>query len=424
VERYLPLLKSYILENCEKMTREPKGILKYPYITPSSQDSPFYSDNLWDWDSWFASVALGQAEMDSGQKDHFFIYEAGCIKNFLDHTASDGVMPIQLNPKGSLDSELSRSDGDKKAAYSQNMHKPVLAQHAALIIQKTGKVEWLIPHMDKIKLFLNRYLESHVHKETSLAYWQTDFAVGVDNDPSVFYRPDKSCGSIYLNCLLYRELLAYGYLLEMQGKIDEAIQWRGKADDLARAINAYCWDERDEAFYSVDFALRSINPSDWLHKGAPRAWNCLLLRIDNWSSFLPLWAGFASHEQAKRLVKRYHDDRTFRCNYGIRSLSRLEKMYNLRASNNPSNWLGPVWGISNYLMFRGLQKYGFTEDAQEIAEKTVRLFGKDLENSGSLHEFYHPDNGEPIMTKDFQNWNFLVLNMIAWLEHRPEFTEF
>ena len=52
------------------------------------------------------------------------------------------------------------------------------------------------------------------------------------------------------------------------------------------------------------------------------------------------------------------------------------------------------------------------------------LFGRDLESSEALHEYYHPDTGEPIMTKGFQNWNFLVLNMIAWLEGRATVTEF
>jgi len=41
-----------------------------------------------------------------------------------------------------------------------------------------------------------------------------------------------------------------------------------------------------------------------------------------------------------------------------------------------------------------------------------------------LHEFYNPDTGDPIMTKGFQNWNFLVLNMIAWLEGRVVVSEF
>jgi putative isomerase len=137
-----------------------------------------------------------------------------------------------------------------------------------------------------------------------------------------------------------------------------------------------------------------------------------------------MWAGIASQEQAERMRERLVDRRTFRANYGIRTLSRLEKQYNLRASNNPSNWLGPVWGVSNYLVFRGLLKYGFADDARELAEETVALFGRDLESTGSLHEFYHPDTGEPIMTRNFQNWNFVVLNMIAWLEGRPVVAEF
>ncbi len=150
-----------------------------------------------------------------------------------------------------------------------------------------------------------------MHEETGLAYWQTDFAVGVDNDPSVYYRPEKSTASIYLNCLLYRELLAYGYLLEESGRQVEANRWRGRAQNLADAVNTHCWDERDGTFYSVDLNLRPIDEDDWLHSGAPRRWSSLLLRVDSWSSFLPLWAGFASHEQAERMRERYLDPRTF-----------------------------------------------------------------------------------------------------------------
>ena len=137
-----------------------------------------------------------------------------------------------------------------------------------------------------------------------------------------------------------------------------------------------------------------------------------------------MWAGLASQDQAARMVERIRDRRTFAAQYGIRSLSRLEKMYDLRASNNPSNWLGAAWGITNYMIFRGLLKYGFFDDARELAQKTVRLFGQDLETNGCLHEYYHPDSGEPIMTRHFQNWNFLVLNMIAFLEDRRMVTEY
>jgi putative isomerase len=417
IERYIPLLKSFVPASCAQLTREPSGVLHHPFIVPTTPESAYYTMSLWDWDSWFVSVALGQVEADTEQLGKFMTYEQGCVRNFLEHTDDAGAMPIMLGPDGPMERGSSPTE-------TQNMHKPVLAQHAALLTVRQGDVDWIKTQLDDLGRFLDRYLSSHTDKATGLAYWQSDFAIGVDNDPSVYYRPDKSCGSIYLNCLLYRELLAYGYLLELLGRVDEANQWRDRASDLADAMNEHCWDERDGTFYSVDFALRPVDPADWLHRGAPRAWPCLLLRVDSWSSFLPMWAGFASQEQAQRMVERYRDRRTFHANYGVRSLSRLEKAYSVRASNNPSNWLGPIWGVANYLVFRGLLKYGFVEDARDLAEKTVTLLGRDLERNGSLHEYYHPDSGDPVMTRGFLSWNLLVLNMIAYLEGRPMVTEF
>ena len=200
-------------------------------------------------------------------------------------------------------------------------------------------------YMATIGRFVDRYLKSHVHAGTGLAYWQSDFAIGVDNDPSVFFRPYKSTAAVYLNSLLYRELLAYGYLLEELQDIDQANRRRRQAQDLADAMVSYLWDERDGTFYSADVGLRPVDEADWLHHGAPRSWSSVLLRIDSWSSFMPMWAGVASIEQAERMVERVRDKRTFRANYGIRTLSCLEKMYDLRASNNPSNSL-PRCGAS------------------------------------------------------------------------------
>ena len=76
------------------------------------------------------------------------------------------------------------------------------------------------------------------------------------------------------------------------------------------------------------------------------------------------------------------------------------------------------------MVFRGLADYGFKKEARMMAEKTVALFGEDLKKEGALHEYYDPDTGTPIMNKGFQNWNYLVLNMVAWLEGRNVVHEF
>jgi putative isomerase len=61
---------------------------------------------------------------------------------------------------------------------------------------------------------------------------------------------------------------------------------------------------------------------------------------------------------------------------------------------------------------------------RELAIKTIRLFGRDFERFGALHEYYQPENGEPILNRGFQNWNYLILNMINWLENTATVEEF
>jgi putative isomerase len=143
------------------------------------------------------------------------------------------------------------------------------------------------------------------------------------------------------------------------------------------------------------------------------SWKCLPMRIQMFTGFLPLWCGIASQAQASELVKvNYTADDRLRASWGIRSLSSRESMYSLAFSSNPSNWLGPVWIIVNYFAWKGLQRYGFQREADELADKTIALLGADLERNGSLNEYYHPDTGEPLSHNGFIDWNLLVLEMI------------
>ena len=98
------------------------------------------------------------------------------------------------------------------------------------------------------------------------------------------------------------------------------------------------------------------------------------------------------------------------------SLSKLEKMYSVKVSGNPSCWLGPIWGIANYMTFLGLLNYGYVDLAKEMCEKTIEMFGKDIEENGEMHEYYDPETGKGVHNKGFQSWNLLVVNMIKWYE--------
>jgi len=227
-----------------------------------------------------------------------------------------------------------------------------------------------------------------------------------------------------------KELQAMAYLAERL-KLDNS--YEQDAATLKLAIQKNCWDEKDGFYYSVDLNLRPITnePSIVfgkpfvLHKGMPRTYACLIQRIGVWSGFMAMWAGIATPEQAKRMVaENYLDKRTFNAKYGVRTLSKLEQMYSLKASSNPSNWWGPIWGISNYMTYKGLLKYGFKKEANDLTYKTIMLFGNDLKTNGVLHEYYNPDTGFGIINPGFQNWNYLVLNMIDELTGRKTIEEF
>lgn len=429
-DAYVPIIRAALQKEYHGMLREEGGSLQFPFITPGSAQ---YADILWDWDSWLSDVALRQILREAPASDDarkLLRYEQGCVLNYLSYGGMDGWIPITIYRNSPPRATLIKG----RDMYQTNMHKPCLAQHAAfLVAQDNGNAEWLRERFYFLQTFVDRYRNHQRHKATGLYFWNDDTAIGVDNDPCTFMRPKRSSGSIYLNCLMYKEYLAMVYLCSCLHLDEIGREYQQDADELKTAIQRYCWDERDGFFYSVDLNLPEYvltntaepNASAMpLHAGFPRDYDCLIQRIDVWSGFMAMWAGIATPEQARRMVQHLMDERTFNAAYGVRTLSKLEKMYNVRASGNPSLWTGPIWGISNYLVFRGLVRYGFTQEARDLANKTIVLFGRDLERNGALHEYYLPDSGEPVLNRGFQNWNYLVLNMIVWREGKQPVAEF
>ncbi len=431
IRKYTSLCRKYIYSEMEGMYREPGGALKYPFLAPGSSQ---YLDMLWDWDSWLSDVALRQILLERGHKSDSLKalpYEQGCVLNSLNYGGMDGWIPIWIERNAPTREEML----SVRNPWKSNMHKPTLAQHAAFIVRTmNGDAEWLREDFYFLQAFINKYLNFHRHKATGLLYWETDEAIGVDNDPSTFFRPPGSSGSIFLNVLMVKELSAMAYLAGCLNLPDITRFYAGEAGKLKENIRTHCWDPRDSFYYSVDLNLRPVEKPDmsalqpgalYLHTGQPRTYDCLIQRLSVWSGFMAMWAGVATQQQAEAMVGRhYRDTLSFNAPAGIRTLSPLEKMYDVRASGNPSSWLGPVWINANYLVFRGLVNYGYIEDARELAEKTILLLGRDIERFGAMHEYYLPQNGEPLLNKGFQNWNFLVLNMAAWLEGMPVITEF
>ncbi|MBQ7679387.1 MAG: trehalase / alfa-L-rhamnosidase / mannosyl oligosaccharide glucosidase [Butyrivibrio sp.] len=408
----------YIDRNIEKVLKEPVGFIRYPFIDPGS----VYDGNVWDWDTYwcvYGLLPLAERLSMKDARERILRHAQGNVLNFLDWQLDDGYIPMMIEngkwPEPYLNIQ-------HKNGVLMNMHKPFLCQQIRLISNYMGDYGWILDKLPQLDRYFGRYRADYYHTRSGLYVWADDIMIGMDNDPASFGRPRFSTANIFLNCFMVMELNAAEAIYRAAaGQGADRSHWSLRADQMSqqrealiREIRGQMYDRRDRFYYSVDIDVETRR-YDWFHQGLGVFWKSLPIRIATWSGFLPLLAGIATQEEAEALRLHLNDEAAFGSAYGVPTLGRNEPMYNTEATNNPSNWLGPIWLVANYCVFRGMLDYGFTEEARRICDGSVRLLEQDLTQSGCLHEYYDPETGAPVMNGGFINWNILVLNMEAEL---------
>jgi hypothetical protein len=189
---------------------------------------------------------------------------------------------------------------------------------------------------------------------------------------------------------IYREYLALAVLALKLGKSEDVGKYKQRAEALSRLVRERMWSEKDGMFLNTD------------------AWTDKPVRVKTWTNLVPLWAGIAAPEQAKRMIAQHLlNPKEFWAPQGVRTLTPDEPLYDPKSGY----WRGPVWVISNYLLNARLDEYGHKEEAQEVADKTVRVLVRDYHTSGGMNECYNPETGEPIASGHFLSWNLLAAHM-------------
>lgn len=409
---YEELLTGHIIEAASRILKEPNGCLHYPFVNPGS----VYEGNLWDWDSFWAVYGLlnlakkierQHAGFDR-KLDTYLVYAKGNVQNFFDHQLDDGYIPMMITTKDRKEPYLNTKH---KEGVIMNMHKPFLCQQIDLISTYGCDFSWVEEYYDNIERYFTCYDSYYFNDNCGLYVWADDIMIGMDNDPASFGRPRFSTASMFLNGFMVAELRAMAHLSGELSRTHRVDHYLGKADTLVQHIQEECWDPRDRFFYSVDVDVKT-RQFDWFHKGLGVFWKTLPIKIRTWTGFIPLWAGFATKIQAAYMYSLHITDKnSFSSPYGITSLAMDEKMFNVTPTINPSNWLGPIWVIVNYIVFKGLMNFGYSDEAAKLCAKTLHLLGADLEKTGTLHEYYEPMTGQPVMNGGFINWNILALNM-------------
>ena len=359
----------------QDVVKPPQGMLKHEYLVPAG---PYFQ--LFDWDMYFMGVALsydGVGKPVATSVEDFL--------EFVDEYANwEGYTPREIAPD---------------ALWTlPEMCKPFLSQAALRASLTMVDFGWLrrengaSKQSNYVKLThtLN-FWENTRRSPDSLFRWYNGVESGADNNPAVSDKPAEVTEGVDLQCYIFREYLALEAVAQKLGKSDDAAKYKQSAEALRRLVQEKMWSEADGMFLNID------------------TWTGKPVRVRTWTNFVPLWVGIATPEQAKRMIDEHLlNPKEFWCDYGVRTLAPDEPLYNPKSGY----WRGPVWVISNYLLMHGLMNYGRGKEAQELAEKTVRLLVRDYHTTGGMNECYNPDNGEPTAGGHFLSWNLLAEHML------------
>ncbi len=191
-----------------------------------------------------------------------------------------------------------------------------------------------------------------------------------------------------LNSLLVLDGMLLAALADTLGRpADEAVALRARCRELSAAVRRDLWDPTREVF-------------------ANRRWDGDFVRSVTPTSCYPLIAGIATAEQAEALVRGWITDETrFAGEWPVGATTHDDT-----ASGDNTYWRGRVWPPLNWLTFLGLRRYGYTEEADWLAARSVALFARGWEQRRSW-ENYGQRSGKGADSPDadpFYTWSALL----------------
>ena len=199
---------------------------------------------------------------------------------------------------------------------------------------------------------------------------------------------------VCLNSLLYKTEKDLEQISRWLGRTTDAEKWSKRAEERKKLIARYLWDEKAGFFF--DYNLLTGQRSSYRYA----------------TTFYPLWAGLATPEQAKAVVK---------------NLAALEKPGGLAMSpeDTGAQWDLPYgWGNIEMLAIDGLRRYGFNADADRISYEFLSMVAENFRRDGNIREKYdvvtrsseaHVENGYAMNVVGFGWTNAAFLELLHGL---------
>ena len=304
--------------------------------------------HVWLWDSMFHALAYAK---------------------WAPKTAKETVAAVLLCQRDGFLPHMIKSPDDVSAITQP----PVVSWATEEVYKATGDRDFLAFAAPKAASFLDWFIKNRDENADGLPEWRTDFTnvrcrcdeSGMDNSPR--FDVNLPLNAVDAACFLAHDAKCLSRCFAALGKREDAEKWRRVFDGLRTRINAVLWDEALGAYTDHSFDGRSTG-------------------VTAVTSFLPLFAGAATPERAKRLVSLLKDERRFASALPVPSVSMDHPAF------DKDMWRGGVWLNYNYMIARGLREYGYVQEADAIREKTLSAVYALFLKTGNIYEFYDPDD--------------------------------
>lgn len=181
---------------------------------------------------------------------------------------------------------------------------------------------------------------------------------------------------VLVNALYADSLSTMARLHRAQGRINVANAYSTRSDLVVNSLVRKMWDRGRGAFFN-------------LHGHQERRATPLAI-----GSLVPLILSNLPRDVVETLIHKHLYNRDeFWLRFPISSVAATESTFDPRGKN--SGWRGATSVFTNWLIWRGLQRQGFSGEAAQLGAMTLSMVAQ-----SGLHRFYHPYNGQGIGRAD------------------------
>jgi glycogen debranching enzyme len=390
----LQAVRQYIDQIMPRIEQQPSGKIPHPWLSITYGEH--YASTIFTWDHHHAAMRFAIAGKPQ--------YLRFLVDNLLSYQQSDGHTPNVIHV-----------DRGPRFLDMPCQAQPFLFQAAWLYVHQTSDKVWGASVFDKLVKYLS-YYDTHYSAAFGLKRWRVGWAGGLDNDVVTAFLPPDTIASCDINGWLYMELLAAEKLAKQLDRSENADAFARQAKQHREIVNDKLWYAQMNSYSAFslcdNFPLFSLSCESTPSETGKYA-------FQSCSNLVPLYARMADPDSARAMIKTYVvNTKHFWSPYGIRSLSKASEYFNNAVWGNPSrfgdhrrmnesNWQGPVWIPINYFAFHALRHYGFGQEAELLADRTVAVLAKSLQIKRSFSENFNSETGEPLYASCYTSWNLL-----------------